>query len=84
MHPAGFRWTEVCVRALAVAVIGIWAELLLDPAINHLFISLAGAFGAALVVMGAAMGLGLLGFGIIGATARLTAWLIQAARWPDE
>ena len=58
--------------------------VLLDPRVGPLVLLVVGAFGITLAVMGVAMGLGLLGFGLCSTCDRIVGWLLRASRWPDE
>ena len=62
----------------------VWLVVLRDPRIGPLVVFLLGAFGAALALMGAAMGLGFLGFGLFAALERAIGWIGRVSRWPDE
>jgi FtsH-binding integral membrane protein len=82
----GLRHRLWCLRALtlllALAVVWIW--VLLDPDIGLLVLKGLGAFGAVLVIIGLAMGLGLLGFGLFALGAWVVNWVWRSSRWPDE
>jgi hypothetical protein len=69
---------------LAVALAAVWMGVLLDPSIGPLVLGILAAFGFTLALMGAAMGLGLLGLGLCSAGDRVVGWLRRASRWPDE
>jgi hypothetical protein len=69
---------------LLIALAAIWMGLLPDPQVGPLVLLLMGAFGITLAVMGVAMGLGLLGFGLCAACDRAVGWLRRASRWPEE
>jgi len=56
----------------------------LDPNVGPLVLGVLAAFAMTLGLMGAAMGLGLLGFGLSMAGGRVIGWLRRASRWPDE
>jgi hypothetical protein len=65
---------------LAVA----WLGVLLDPSIGRMVLGVAALFGAVIGLFGAAMALGLLGFGVCTVGDRFIAWLRRGARWPEE
>jgi hypothetical protein len=69
---------------LLVSLAAAWLIVLGDPHIARLLLFFVGAFGIALALIAAAMGLGLLGFGLFAAGDRLIGWLRRASRWPDE
>jgi len=69
---------------LVIALTAVWMGVLLDPRVSPLVLLLLGAFGIALAVMGVAMGLGLLGFGLCTACDWAVGWLRRASHWPDE
>jgi fatty acid desaturase len=69
---------------LVIALVAVWMGVLLDPHIGPLVLLLVGAIAIGTAVMGVAMALGLLGFGLVAAGGRLAGWLRRAARWPDE
>ncbi|HKI20056.1 MAG TPA: hypothetical protein VKA15_19360 [Isosphaeraceae bacterium] len=69
---------------MAVVLAAVWLGVLLDPQVDPLVAFLLGGFGVTLAVMGAAMGLGLLGFGLFAAVDRLLGVFRRASRWPDE
>ncbi len=69
---------------MTVALATVWLGVLLDPQIGPLVALLLGGFGVSLAVMGVAMGLGLLGFGMFAAADRLLGVIRRASRWPDE
>jgi hypothetical protein len=69
---------------LLIALAAIWSGVLIDPEIGPIALYVVGAFGLALTVMAAAMGLGFLGFGIIAAGDRLVGWVRRASQWPEE
>jgi hypothetical protein len=71
-------------RMMAVVVAAVWVGVLFDPQVGALVAFLLGAFGIGLAVMGAAMGLGLLGFGLCAAGDRLLGAIRRASHWPDE
>ncbi len=62
----------------------VWLGVLLDPRIGPTVLLVVAGFGAVVGLFGAAMGLGLLGFGLCSAGDRLIAWLRRGARWPEE
>jgi hypothetical protein len=69
---------------LVVALAAVWIGVLLDPRLGPLVLMVLAVFGMTLGVVGAAMGLGLLGFGLFAAGDRVIGWLRNASRWPDE
>jgi hypothetical protein len=69
---------------LVITLAAVWLGILLDPNVGPLLLLLSGAFGITLVVMGLAMGLGLLGFGLCSVCDRVLAWLRRASQWPDQ
>jgi hypothetical protein len=62
----------------------VWSAVLVDPQIGPLALYVVGAFGIALAVMAAAMGLGFLGFGIFAVSDRLAGWFRRASQWPED
>jgi hypothetical protein len=62
----------------------VWVGVLIDPRIGPTVHFLLAAFGAVVGLFGAAMGLGLLGFGLCTAGDRVIGWLRRGARWPEE
>jgi hypothetical protein len=69
---------------MVIALTAVWMGVLLDPQVGPLVLLLSGAFGITLAVMGVAMVLGLLGFGLCSACGRALGWLRRASQWPDE
>jgi hypothetical protein len=69
---------------IAVVLAAVWIRVLLDPHVELLVAFLLGGVGIALALMGAAMGLGLVGFGLFAAVDRLLGVFRRAAHWPDE
>lgn len=69
---------------MTVVVAAVWLGVLFDPHVGALVAFLLGAFGIGLAVMGAAMGLGLLGFGLCAAGDRMLGAIRRASRWPEE
>jgi hypothetical protein len=85
--PGGGRGRRIYRRRVAMlgAVLAVvWLGVLLDPRIGPIVLMVAAGFGAVLGLFGAAMGLGLLGFGLCTAGDRFIAWLRRGARWPEE
>jgi hypothetical protein len=74
------RRTSILVVVLAV----VWMGVLLDQNIGPMVLMMLAAFGLALGLMGTAMVLGILGFGLCAAGGRAWGRLRRAARWPDE
>jgi hypothetical protein len=74
--------TRSLILLLTLAV--VWFAVLVDPQIGPLALHVVGAFGIALAVMAAAMGLGFLGFGIFAVGDRLAGWFRRASQWPEE
>ena len=71
--------------AVLVAVLAVvWLGVLVDPRIGPSVLFVLAAFGAVIGLFGAAMGLGLLGFGLCSAGDRVVTWLRRGARWPEE
>jgi hypothetical protein len=68
---------------LIIALMVVWMGVLLDPQVGPLVL-LLGAFGITLAVMGVAMGLGLVGFGLCSACDWAVGWLRRASEWPNE
>lgn len=68
----------------AVMLAVVWIEVLVDPQAAWLVLILLAGLGIALGLMGAAMGLGFLGFGLCMAGDRVMGWLRRASQWPDE
>jgi hypothetical protein len=68
---------------MAIVLAAVWLGVLLDPQVGLLVAFLLGGFGAALALMAAAMGLGLLGFGLFAAADRLLGVIRRASQWPD-
>ena len=69
---------------LGVALALVWLGVLVDPRMGPMVLFALAAFGAVLGLFGAAMGLGLLGFGLCAAGDRFVGWLRRVARWPEE
>ncbi len=69
---------------LIAALVSAWSVVLVDPNIGPLVRFALGAFGMTLGVMGAAMGLGLLGFGLFAAGDRIIGWFRRGSTWPDS
>ena len=69
---------------LIAALVSAWSIVLVDPNIGPLVLFALGAFGMTLGVMGAAMGLGLLGFGFFAAGDRIIGWFRRGSSWPDS
>ena len=78
------RWSSTACAMMAVVLAAVWLGVLLDPQVGPLVAFLLGGFGVTLAVMGVAMGLGLLGFGLCAATDRLLGVIRRASHWPDE
>jgi hypothetical protein len=72
------------IGVLGVMLAVVWLGVLVDPRVGPLVLFVAAAFGLVLGLFGAAMGLGLLGFGLCVAGNRLVAWLRRGSRWPEE
>jgi hypothetical protein len=72
----------MAVLGAVLAIVGI--GVLLDPSIGTLVLFVLAAFGAVVGLFGAAMALGLLGFGLGAAGDRFVAWLRRGARWPED
>jgi hypothetical protein len=69
---------------IAIVLAAVWMGVLLDPHVELLVAFLLGGVGIALALMGAAMGLGLVGFGLFAAVDRLLGVFRRASHWPDE
>ena len=69
---------------LGVGLAVVWLGVLVDPRIGPLVLFALAAFGAVVGLFGAAIGLGLLGFGLCAAGDRLVGWLRRGARWPED
>jgi hypothetical protein len=69
---------------LAVALVALWMWVLLDPFIGPLMLAVLMWIGGTLAVVAAAMGLGLLGFGVCTAGERMIGWLRRASSWPED
>ncbi len=69
---------------LVVALAAIWLWVLLDPFIGPLVLAVLLWIAGTLAVVGTAMALGLLGFGLCTAGDRIVGWLRRASHWPDE
>jgi hypothetical protein len=69
---------------LGAVLVVVWVGVLIDPRIGPTVLFLLAAFGAVVGLFGAAMGLGLLGFGLCTAGDRVIARLRRGARWPEE
>jgi len=65
---------------LLIAIAAVWMRVLLDPQISLLVLLLLGAFGITFAVIGVAMGLGLVGFGLCAACDWMVVWLRRASR----
>jgi hypothetical protein len=78
------RRSRTRTMVLVAALVSAWLVVLVDPHIGPLVVFMLGAFGVTLGVLGAAMGLGLLGFGLCGAMDRAIGWLRRSSRWPNE
>lgn len=68
---------------LIAALVSAWSIVLVNPNIGPLVLFALGAFGMTLGVMGAAMGLGWLGFGLFAAGDRIIGWFRRGSTWPD-
>jgi hypothetical protein len=69
---------------LAVAIAALCASVFANSEIGPVVAIFFGLFGVALTVMGAAMALGLLGFGFMAAAHWVAGRFRRASRWPDE
>ncbi len=69
---------------LVVALAAIWLWVLLDPFIGPWVLAVLTWIVGTLALVGAAMALGLLGFGLCTAGDRIIGWLRRAASWPEE
>jgi hypothetical protein len=68
---------------LIVALAAVWMGVLLDPNVGPIVLMALAAFGLTLGLMGTAIVLGILGFGLCTAGGRAWGWLRSASRWPD-
>jgi hypothetical protein len=68
---------------LVVFLAAVWMGVLLDPNLGPVVLMGLAAFGLAVGLMGTAMVLGILGFGLFAASERVMGWLRRASRWPD-
>ena len=71
-------------RRCCSLLVSAWSVVLVDPNIGPLVLLALGAFGMTLGVMGAAMGLGLLDFGLFAAGDRIIGWFRRGSTWPDS
>jgi hypothetical protein len=71
-------------RVLVAVLVIVWVGVLIDPHIGPSVLFVLAAFGAVIGLFGAAMGLGLIGFGLCSAGDRVVTWLRRGARWPEE
>ena len=71
-------------RLLVVVLAAVWLWVLLDPLIGSLVLGALTWIAGTLVLIGGAMGLGLLGFGLCTIGDRILGWLRRGSRWPDE
>lgn len=69
---------------LVAALVSAWIIVLVDPDIGPMVLFALGAFGVTLGMIGAAMGLGLLGFGLCTSVDRFIGWLRRISNWPDD
>jgi hypothetical protein len=69
---------------LAIMLIAVWMGLLPDLSVGPLILLLSAGFALTLLVMGIAIGLGLVGFGICLVCDRAIGWLHRGSQWPDE
>lgn len=80
----GLRSYRRRMGVLGIALAIVWLGVLVDPRVGPLVLLALAAFGAVLGLFGAAMGLGLLGFGLCAAGDRFVGWLRRGARWPED
>ncbi len=72
------------IRVLVAVLAIVWIGVLIDPHMGPSVLFVLAAFGAVIGLFGAAMGLGLIGFGLCSAGDRVVTWLRRGARWPEE
>lgn len=78
------RWYRRRVRVLVAVLAIVWIGVLVDPHVGPSVLFVLVAFGAVIGLFGAAMGLGLIGFGLCSAGDRVVTWLRRGTRWPEE
>ena len=83
-NPGRRRRRRIRSRIIVVGLAVIWFWILLDPVIGPLFLGLFMWIAGTLALVGAAMGLGLLGFGLCTTVDRFIGWLRRSASWPEE
>ena len=69
---------------LAVALVAVWLWVLLDPFIGTLVLAVVMWIAGTVAFVAAAVGLGLLGFGLCTVGERMIGWLRRAASWPED
>jgi hypothetical protein len=69
---------------LVVVLVAVWLWVLLDPLIGPLVLAVLAWVAGTLALVGTAMGLGLLGFGICTTGDRIIGWLRRSLSWPEE
>lgn len=69
---------------LVVALVAVWMWVLLDPIIRGIVIAVLLWASSTLAIVGTAMGLGLLGFGVCTTGERIIGWLRRSSSWPEE
>jgi len=69
---------------LVVALVAVWLWVLLDPLIGPLVLAVLAWVAGTLALVGAAMALGLLGFGLCTTGDRIIGWLRRSSSWPEE
>jgi hypothetical protein len=69
---------------LAIALAAVWSWVLFDPLIGPLFLAILAWVAGTLALVGAAMGLGLLGFGLCRTGDRIIGWLRRGSGWPED
>lgn len=72
------------VAMLGAVLAVVWLGVLLDPTLGPLMVLVLAGFGGVIALFAAAMGLGLLGFGVCSVGDRFLAWLRRGTRWPEE
>ncbi len=78
------RWYRRRVRVLVAVLAIVWIGVLIDPHVGPSVLFVLAAFGAVIGLFGAAMGLGLIGFGLCSAGDRVVNWIRRGARWPED
>jgi hypothetical protein len=69
---------------LVVAIVAVWMWVLLDPIIRGIVFGVLLWVASTLALVGTAMGLGLLGFGVCTTGERIIGWLRRGSSWPED